>query len=139
MTYAILTSVLLLILCGWLWVFARDAEKSAEHWRAEAAAWRETSRRWRNMCGEAEGERDRAVSFARSAIDSIAARQEEMDRKDAEIERLRGACKWLNEQERYKHRLWLEARDQCRREPVVRRMVETIRRAQDMRRALDLN
>lgn len=139
MIYTLLTIVLLLILCGRLWAIARDARREAEQWRTDAMQWQRNANKWRSMCQETGQQRDKALNFARSAIDSIAGRQEELDRKDAEIERLSGSCQRLVEQEQEKHRKWVEARDQFQREPVVRRMVETIRRAQDMRPALHRN
>lgn len=88
MIYTLLTIVLLLILCGRLWAIARDARREAEQWRTDAMQWQRNANKWRSMCQETGQQRDKALNFARSAIDSIAGRQEELDRKDAEIERL---------------------------------------------------
>lgn len=117
---------MLLLVCVWLYRCARDAEDVADRWKAEAGEWQSLAR-------DANASAARAAGFAQDAVNALAARQEDIDARDAEIERLYGACKYFVEQEQNKHRLWREAVHAGEREPFVRQVAETIRHARDMR------
>lgn len=122
----------LLLACAWLYECARRAEEDAEHWKNDAG-------QWQSLANGAGDSAKRAAGFAQDAVDTLASRQEELDRKDAEIARLHDVCKHFVEQEQSKHRLWREAIDAGERAPFVRQMAETIRHARDMHRTLHRN